>query len=96
MLLHGIDTHFFFPRRRVTGFGCRSCASRQAESPIGYDHRLSALKILNTSRAVKVLTAFFAGKLDDSSTVKHALGGILTLSSLPTFSPGEADVVLQA
>jgi hypothetical protein len=36
------------------------------------------------------------GKLADSSTVKHALSGILTLTSSPIFSPGEADVVLQA
>ena len=57
----------------------------------------SSLQILSLRRMtkVRVLTKFYCEKLDDSETVKPALNGILTLVSLPTFSPPEATTVIE-
>ncbi|KAF9531685.1 RNAPII transcription regulator C-terminal-domain-containing protein [Crepidotus variabilis] len=46
-------------------------------------------------QAVRVLTAFFTGKLDDSATVKPALSGITTLASLTTFGAPEVQIVVE-
>ncbi|KAF8159570.1 Dos2-interacting transcription regulator of RNA-Pol-II-domain-containing protein [Crassisporium funariophilum] len=46
-------------------------------------------------QSVRVLTTFYCEKLEDSETVKPALSGILTLVSLPSFSPPEATAVIE-
>ncbi|KAF8967720.1 ARM repeat-containing protein [Flammula alnicola] len=46
-------------------------------------------------QSVRVLTAFFAGKLDDAVTIKPALSGLTTLACLPILSPAEVTIIVE-
>ncbi|KAF8889317.1 ARM repeat-containing protein [Infundibulicybe gibba] len=47
-------------------------------------------------RVVRVLTAFYCGKLDDTETIIPALQGLVTLTALPTFAISEVSAVINA
>ncbi|KAF9480547.1 ARM repeat-containing protein [Pholiota conissans] len=48
------------------------------------------------SQSARVLTSFFAGKLDDSVTIKPALEGLASLASLPLLTSAEVNNIAQA
>ncbi|PPQ72316.1 hypothetical protein CVT26_007273, partial [Gymnopilus dilepis] len=47
-------------------------------------------------QSVRVLTAFFCGKLDDTVTIKPALTGLLTLAKVPTLSTPEVTTIVES
>ena len=44
----------------------------------------------------RVLVSFYSGKLDDPETVIPALNGLVSLTSLPTFSDADAGETVKA
>jgi DNA repair/transcription protein MET18/MMS19 len=50
----------------------------------------------NVTYTVRVLTAFYVGKLEDTETIVPALKGLLSLSLLTPFTSAEATTVVNA
>lgn len=47
-------------------------------------------------QSARVLSGFFCGKLEDSATLKPALGGLVTLAQIPTLSPAEVVTIVDS